>query len=630
MSASLCLFGPAFELNGDTYLAGNSFSFNVDFETPADQQRVLAYQWFLDRAILINEIQQQVNSSVNDGPHVIGVRILTAEGWSGIKYLDFYAKIIADSFTIQGPNQVQEGTSATYETYLAFGGNAPVRVTAQTTFQINIGGAFDYNVLNTFRDDVDLNHKYATITAILGGGLSQTLPITILNTSVRHPSILVVDVFDDAPLNAAAIIVNTDVTVAQMPTYKGNNFLPTGAAPAAAYILASDLVNNGSALKWRFQFNILKLITQYPNIQDFVLEIRARSNAAKSIYGAYSLKDQEATMIMNGSAGNRVPTVVGGNNIYYNTFQTFTSGGANGNYSVDYLPMVLRFNFNVPTSTLTLITSGQLYYSNQISEMVVRNNCPSGYAGSSVNYTLPQGAFTSTISQQDANSKAQSYFNSYKQQYANNNGTCSIGSGINYVQLVAGAGSSLWLYGKFKITFMPHAQATHYTLAYKTNAIDWTLYTKSVIDPYNTYLNLEDGIRSNNFDEPHLRVRAYNGATMLSEEIYTELKSGGYVFGPLENQAWLGLEVVRYPSVDEFGDVIDGIFSFRYIGTAMATGYKYVLEDGVTQIVVSNSDTPQTIMQRLANAWGYYYNALNNTIDIFSPTMPPDPVVEKV
>jgi len=68
---------------------------------------------------------------------------------------------------------------------------------------------------------------------------------------------------------------------------------------------------------------------------------------------------------------------------------------------------------------------GGVYYSNQISASVQRNNCPSGEAGSYVLYTLPVSYSSATSSQADAQTTAQAYFNSTSQSYANTYGTCS-------------------------------------------------------------------------------------------------------------------------------------------------------------------------------------------------------------
>lgn len=74
------------------------------------------------------------------------------------------------------------------------------------------------------------------------------------------------------------------------------------------------------------------------------------------------------------------------------------------------------------------------YYSDLIEERITRNNCASGYYGSSVRYILPDGAYSSTTSKADAQQQAQTYFDSTKQAYANQNGSCTLTppSGLTY------------------------------------------------------------------------------------------------------------------------------------------------------------------------------------------------------
>ncbi|MBX3254770.1 MAG: hypothetical protein KF862_11570 [Chitinophagaceae bacterium] len=55
-----------------------------------------------------------------------------------------------------------------------------------------------------------------------------------------------------------------------------------------------------------------------------------------------------------------------------------------------------------------------------------RNNCSSGSTGSSVTYTVPAGKYTSTVSQADADTKAQNDVNANGQAYANTNGACTV------------------------------------------------------------------------------------------------------------------------------------------------------------------------------------------------------------
>lgn len=65
------------------------------------------------------------------------------------------------------------------------------------------------------------------------------------------------------------------------------------------------------------------------------------------------------------------------------------------------------------------------WYSIAKSGSFQKNNCPSGGIGSFVTYTVAAGAYSSTISQADADSKAQNDVNSNGQAYANNNGNCT-------------------------------------------------------------------------------------------------------------------------------------------------------------------------------------------------------------
>lgn len=354
MPATACLFGPPFVLEGATYSGEYDLNFIVEFNSLPEQESVLAYQWFLDGTLLLNHRQREIYTQVSAGPHTIGVRILTAQGWSGIKYHMFYSAIIDTSLTLVGPDVLPGEATAVYELYASFGYNPPIsiKLTDKASFSIDMGGVFDHNILNVAKNDTGFN-KFATITATLEGGMTSSLPLTILSSAPQYPSILVIDLFNDTALDVGAIIINANINGTQTMVYTGHNFLPSNSLPADAYILASDLVDNETILKWRSQFNIGKLISDYPTIQDFEFEIRGRSDAEKSITGAFGLKDHTGVMAMNGSTGSYVPTVIGGNDVYYDTFETHVKAGANGNYNKDYLSMLISFNFNVPTNTLT-------------------------------------------------------------------------------------------------------------------------------------------------------------------------------------------------------------------------------------------------------------------------------------
>ena len=58
------------------------------------------------------------------------------------------------------------------------------------------------------------------------------------------------------------------------------------------------------------------------------------------------------------------------------------------------------------------------------SQTFTRNNCPAGYTGTPVTYSIPYGKYRSVVSQADADAQAQNEINANGQNYANANGSC--------------------------------------------------------------------------------------------------------------------------------------------------------------------------------------------------------------
>lgn len=79
-----------------------------------------------------------------------------------------------------------------------------------------------------------------------------------------------------------------------------------------------------------------------------------------------------------------------------------------------------------------LSTEITTYYSDAYSETAIKNNCASGYDGSTVTFTSPAGQFISNTSQAEANLRAVEWVRERKQDYANVNGTCTIRPTIYY------------------------------------------------------------------------------------------------------------------------------------------------------------------------------------------------------
>lgn len=75
--------------------------------------------------------------------------------------------------------------------------------------------------------------------------------------------------------------------------------------------------------------------------------------------------------------------------------------------------------------TITITPPPITFSSALKSATFTRNNCTGGNVGSTVNYIVGAGSYTSTISQADADAQAQNDVNTNGQSYANANGTCS-------------------------------------------------------------------------------------------------------------------------------------------------------------------------------------------------------------
>lgn len=179
MSNSSYLCSIPFSLIGNTFLSSNDVNFQVQFENQMDQANVLSYEWYLNSSLLINEQLQQYSSLVRGGMHKIGVRVLTANGWSGIRSFNFYTDVVPGSLTIIGPDSLNEGERAAYSVTLRLNNNKLLEVTQQCFFAVSAYGSFTDNILNTVVDETDQNDKLVTITAILSEGGTANKEITI-------------------------------------------------------------------------------------------------------------------------------------------------------------------------------------------------------------------------------------------------------------------------------------------------------------------------------------------------------------------------------------------------------------------------------------------------------------------
>jgi YD repeat-containing protein len=150
--------------------------------------------------------------------------------------------------------------------------------------------------------------------------------------------------------------------------------------------------------------------------------------------------------------------------LYSNTVQSQTF--ARNNCGTGYLSGTATYTVNAGTYTSTISqadanqqalndislngqnyantngTCTQVWYNVAESGSFTRNNCSAGYAGTTVTYTVNANAYSSTISQADANQKAINDVNTNGQTYANTNGVCNPTATQHFGDLVLSGGSA--------------------------------------------------------------------------------------------------------------------------------------------------------------------------------------------
>lgn len=443
MPLTPCLSGPAFSITGDAYFGDNQVNFQVTFDQPADHENVLAYQWYLDECLLTDQQSATLNDKISCGEHRLGLRILSSEGWSGIKTIQFVTCKAPTSVILSGAESVNEGSTARYAVLQLFSDGSNNDITSQYTLVSSAGGSFDgpvftaldnasayddievtisasksgaetltkqvkvvnttpiaivsleisgpadvdngnaavYGVTGHYSDgsqrDISDEFVFAstegyftgrTYTASINGIIDEVRTVTIsalqngfvkvskqinVHIDILKAGILVVDFYQDTTLNAIGLIDNATVVGHHVAAYAGSNIVPAGSTPEQALILASDL-NVPSSTNWRFEFNIDKLIRENPGTSDFVFYVKGRSAIKGTVSGAFGLKTRGSKMAFNGNPGSYMPTVIGGANIGpIVNFNNQVAGGANGNFDENGLSTIIRFNYHVPTATLT-------------------------------------------------------------------------------------------------------------------------------------------------------------------------------------------------------------------------------------------------------------------------------------
>lgn len=289
---------------------------------------------------------------------------LTIDGQSAIFNVTTY---FVNSFTFTAQTGLPLSTLTTSNTDTLSGSSSfalPISVSSGGAYSIN-GGAFTssagtINIGDTFAVQGTSPSSASTTNSVTLTIAYQTGTFSMTTQALPPDAvgILVVDMYTDSDLNVIGYVNTSGTTPYQQPAYVGHNFQPTTGTVATAgdcWVLASDAVTDPT-LKRRFEFNIAKLLTVYPSATTFQFVISGRKVSSGTVNGQYNLKGAAAgNMIMGGSPGAYVPSTSSTVNIGTVTYSGQPIvGGADGTYGIGIGAVILTFNYDVATKTITL------------------------------------------------------------------------------------------------------------------------------------------------------------------------------------------------------------------------------------------------------------------------------------
>ena len=279
------------------------------------------------------------------------------------------------SFAISGPSSVNEGDSATYQVIATYANGTTADFTAQYIFTSTVG-TFSGAVLTIPTNTTAGDSRLATITASRSGFTSLTKQISVLDTT-NVLGVLVVDIYNVNPLDVIAFIDNAEVAENHQAAHTGANIIPASVSATFAkenlildsdftsqaispsvkdaLILASDFINQ-TTLNWRFEFNIGKLVTNYPGTANFVFYIKGRGSVAQAITGTYVTKQYKTNMTLSGSPGTYIPSTDGNDAIITQTYHTNVVAGRNGDFTESVLTNILKLVYNTASKTVSVTT----------------------------------------------------------------------------------------------------------------------------------------------------------------------------------------------------------------------------------------------------------------------------------
>lgn len=267
-------------------------------------------------------------------------------------------------------------------------------------------------------------------------------------------------VYSNGPSATINLLTKTSVSVPSYTNVANISTTETGkwvylekeySIPSGSYIIGISLVNNGSGKVW---FDDIKLRPSASQMSTYSFEPLI-GMSSKSDEGNHTLyyefdglnrlklirnKDRNILKMYCYNYAGEIDQCDGA--VFYNNYQSKDFNRAcswGGTTLVTYAVEAGRYASRVSLADANakaladINANGQMYANKMgdcgyyISEQITDtfySTCTTGGVGRPIVYTMPVGADTSTVSQEDANAKALARFRTLGQAYADQNGTC--------------------------------------------------------------------------------------------------------------------------------------------------------------------------------------------------------------
>lgn len=170
MAQETCMLASSFALSGPAAFPGRTFYVSVDIDQGSGStEEILGYDWYLDGIQVLDHRGQRLEGMAYCGDHIVTARVLTANGWSGLKRHYFSNCRALTATVLEAPDEMNEGDTVALHIYQLFPDGTRYEVTSSYSFTTVGGGSFFRNQYTAPQNESLVDHTVQLIARSLDG-----------------------------------------------------------------------------------------------------------------------------------------------------------------------------------------------------------------------------------------------------------------------------------------------------------------------------------------------------------------------------------------------------------------------------------------------------------------------------